>query len=474
MKLFDLFNYFVGVENCDITGIEFDCNKVDNGNVFIALRGSKHDGHDFVEKAYRNGAIVAVVEQKVECEILQIVVQNTRIELAKLSKKFYGNACDKVPVIAITGTNGKTTTSHILATILGENGYNPCVIGTNGAIFSGKTIDCCLTTPDPPQLHKIIEDAVNDGATHIIMEASAHALALDKLYGINFSVGAFTNFSQDHLDYFGNMSTYYRAKSKLKTASSEFVLNADDDKVMAISGENDTTFGVGARADMKLSDLICCEFGSTFSLCYNGEIRSVVSSLVGKFNAYNVACAVAIATKLGVEFSSACDSVSKLKRVDGRFNIYNLNKRKVVIDFAHTEDGLENLLINARLLTDKKIVLVFGCGGNRDKSKREKMGIVASKLSDLIVLTSDNPRYENPIGIITEIENGIKHERFDQYYIEIDRKSAIKLAYSLTNEGDVLIIAGKGAEKFQEINGIKYAFSDEDVLMSVVAESEND
>ncbi|MBR2988568.1 MAG: UDP-N-acetylmuramoyl-L-alanyl-D-glutamate--2,6-diaminopimelate ligase, partial [Clostridia bacterium] len=456
MKLFELFDDLEIDGNIPVTGIQFNCDKVEKGNIFVALRGSKFDGHSFVQKAYERGAVLAVVERKVDCEIAQVKVANTRIELAKLSKKFYDNACDKVPVVGITGTNGKTTTSHILATILRENGFNPCIIGTNGVIFNGKTTDCNLTTPDPPQLHKIIFNAVKDGATHIIMEASAHALALEKLYGITFSVGAFTNFTQDHLDYFGDMGAYYRAKSKLKVMSKEFVINCDDNRVTAICDGSELSFGFSEHANIKIRNFCCCEYGSTFNLGYEKEFCTVTTALVGEFNAYNFACAVGLAIKLGVNFSLACELASKLKRVDGRFNLYVFGKNKAVIDFAHTEDGLENLLINARLITAGRVVLVFGCGGDRDKSKREKMGAVAGKLSDTVIITSDNPRNENPMDIINAIEKGIKCVDLVDYRIEIDRKKAIELGYSLLNDGDILVIAGKGAEKYQEINGIKH------------------
>ena len=470
MELYDLIDEQEreGIKNYEITNIAFDCNEVRSGGLFVALVGKSFDGHDFVNEAQKNGALVAVVERNVEVDIPQIKVKNTRQSLALISKRFFENAVDKVPVIAITGTNGKTTTSYMLATILHEVGCNPCIIGTNGVQFNDRNTKIDLTTPDPPAFHEIVKSAVDGGATHIITEASAHALALDKLYGINVQSGAFTNFSQDHLDYFDDMSDYFKAKAKLVCMSKSFVLNYDDEKVMALYDDRKITFGFSEKADIYAKNLALNELGSTFDVVYKDETKHVYCSLVGKFNVYNSLCAIALACCVGIDFALACSAISKVKRVDGRVNSYQTEKGVVLIDFAHTPDGLQNLLVNARMLCKNKLVLVFGCGGNRDKEKRYIMGRIASKYCDRIIVTNDNPRDEEPYSIISEIVRGIKDNKMDEYYITPDRKSAIIQAYESMDASDIMVIAGKGAEKYQEIRGVKYPYSDEMIVKTLL------
>lgn len=385
-----------------------------------------------------------------------------------MCKRYYGNACDKIPVVAVTGTNGKTTTTHILATILTKFGAKPCLIGTNGVFFNGERRDNELTTPDPTVLHEIIANAVKNGATHIIMEASAHALYLDKLYGIKFAVGAFTNFTQDHLDFFADMGSYYKAKSKLVKLCDKFIINCDDEKAMGLYCEKNLTFGFDKSAKVRAKNIQIHPFGVRFTALYDGKEEQVFCSLTGKFNVYNALCAISIALELGVSFSDACSSVSSVGKIDGRFNIYHCRRGDVVIDFAHTEDGLENLLINARMFCRGKLTLVFGCGGNRDKDKRQKMGKVAGRLCDTIFVTNDNPRDEEPYSIIAEIVRGIKQANNVDYYIVPDRSNAIERAILGMETGDVVVIAGKGAEKCQEIRGVKYPYSDEEVVKNVL------
>lgn len=473
MKLGDFFDS-VDEENKndDIRGIAFDVSEVKNDYLFFALKGKNFDGHDFVNLAKERGAIACVVERKVDCDVSQIVVENTRKALSLVCKKFYGDAVDKLIVCAVTGTNGKTTTAYMLYEILTANGCKTCLIGTNGIVINGERVQSQLTTPDPTDLHKIFERAVTEGVTHVVMETSAHALYLHKLYGINFSVGAFTNFSRDHLDYFENMEEYGKAKLMLAEQSENFVVNGDDDFCKRV--DNFIKFGFNENAGFRASNVSLSPTGSVFSVTYNGARYRAFCPLIGRFNVYNCLCAVAMANALGISVSSSLDAISKMHEIDGRVNVIHAKKGDVIIDFAHTPDGLEKVLSCAKELCKNKLTVVFGCGGNRDKGKRFFMGQISAKYCDRVIVTLDNPRDEEPFEIISNILSGIKESGFVDYYVIPDRKDAIASAINMMDAGDVTIIAGKGAEKYQEIKGVKRPFSDYEIALAMTRRQMDD
>lgn len=451
----------------EISGIATDHRKVKKGDVFIAIKGENFDGNDYVDEAIKNGASVVLTEAlhySQKC----IRVENARQAYAIASKHFYDDACDKLKIVAVTGTNGKTTTCNTIADILKANGKKVGVIGTMGASFEGEVIDTGMTTPDPHLLHSIFAKFLKKGVEYVVMEASAHALALHKLDGIKFEVGVLTNITEDHLDFFGDMESY--AKAKLKLFEEGRVKNAIicDDKIydksllenLKISyktynidekvGENNAIFAKNIEKSF---------FGSKFDCFVDGENISIKTPLVGEYNIENVLASVGVCRALGLEGKQIEKGARQTLPVEGRYNVININDINIIIDFAHTPDGLEKVLMTTKELSNKKLVVIFGCGGNRDRLKRPIMGEIASRLADEVILTSDNPRFEKPNEIIKEIKKGIKNKKVTAI---ADRKKAIEFALSKYQNGETILIAGKGGEKYQDIGGVKIPYNDFD------------
>lgn len=471
MKLCELLDCDSSTE---ITGIAYRESDVKKGDLFFCLVGNSHDGHDFAPTAARKGAAAIVAERKTDALIEHVIVPDARKSLALASKRFYENVADKLKMVAITGTNGKTTVSYFVSAILSAANISVGVIGTNGAVWCGKHEDIALTTPDPPALHGILKRMYDDGVTHVIMEASAHALALEKLSGIKFEVAAFTNFTRDHLDFFKDMEAYKSAKLGLfdKRVSKYACVNTDDivgQEIARMRGGT-MTYALHSPSDTFAVDVRSGAFGSKFIVNILDDIVAVDISLVGEFNVMNALCALSICRLLSVPLFVAADGIKRVSKVDGRFNLYRVGGVNVVIDYAHTDDGLKNLLAAARGVCDGDVCVVFGCGGNRDRSKRPLMGEVAAKYADRIVLTSDNPRYEHPEAIMADIEKGINSVGFENYILQKDRKVAIQLAIAGAKSGDVVVIAGKGAEKSMEVNGKFIPFSDQEIILEMEKE----
>lgn len=459
----------------EVSGIAFDTANVQKGYLFFCLKGRKHDGRDFLNIAAEKGAVCAVVDEKNSDSPLPLIkVSNVRRALTTASARFFGNPQNAITMVGITGTNGKTTTSYIVKSILEQCGKKVGIIGTNGIYAVNEIIPCSgMTTPDPIELFRALSEMLKKGVTHVVMEVSAHALALDKTFGIKFAVSAFTNLTQDHLDYFYDMETYGAAKQKLfSPENSEInVVNVDDPfgkKLCAKYRKRTKTYGVDNPADAFAINVECSFDGMRFVMNICDDIIPISSSLSGKFNIYNIMCASLIAHELGATASAIQEGVRKLKSVAGRFNIINTANYSIVIDFAHTADGLKNAIGTARELAKGRVITVFGCGGDRDKDKRGKMGRVASDMSDYCVITSDNPRSENPDDIIQEIRSGMLK---DNHIAIQDRKDAIKYALECACDNDVVLIAGKGAEKYQEISGVKYDYNDEEYIKSLIEEN---
>lgn len=449
----------------EIEEVYFDSKTIVKNGLYVCLKGSL-DGHDYVYEAVNNGAVAVVCEHSVNTTVKQVLVKDTRKALATISAAFYGNPQRKMTFIGITGTNGKTTTSYIVKSILETSGKKCAVIGTNGC-FGDKYYPSRLTTPDPPQLFGMLSSLLKADYRFVVMEVSAHAAALDKVYGIPFEVAAFTNLSRDHLDYFGNMDNYGNAKQKFLACGENIIINADDEfgKKLIKNFPEAITYGLYAPSDVFGINIKMSEHGIDYVLNLLDGIIDVRFALTGKFNVYNTMCAAAICHTLGVSDEIIKEGIRRVKKVEGRFDIINTTLCSVVIDFAHTPDGLENALKALREVFRGRIITVFGCGGNRDKGKREQMGRVASNLSDFVVITSDNPRYENAVDIIRDIEKGVS---CDHVTIE-SRENAIEYAVKRANKGDVVFIAGKGGEKYQEICGIRYPYNDQEYVLKLVA-----
>lgn len=457
----------VGRTNLDILDITYNSKKVKKGSLFVCLCGENSDGHDFAKDAERNGAAAILCEKQVQVNIPQIIVSSTRKALSKVFSCFYDNPQNKLKIIGLTGTNGKTTTSFLIKSILEESGKKVGLIGTQGAFIGKQFFQTGLTTPDPQLLFKLLKQMVDFGVEYVVMEVSAHALALDKTEGIVFEVGVLTNLTQDHLDFFKTMENYRRAKFKLFEGNKikSAVLNFDDEFGRKLA--ETITVPFLSYSLNNPSDVFAAKIGNKngknkFIVNILDNVFDVESNLIGEFNIYNSLAAASVAAMLGCSTKQIKNGLEKLLGVEGRLNRFNLSNGVVAfIDFAHTPDGIEQALNAIRELKFKQIITVFGCSGNRDKDKRHKMGQIAEKLSDYVVLTTDNPRFENPELILDDIEIGMEktaHTRF------VSREQAIEFALTLAKKGDCVAILGKGAETYQDINGVNVPYSDFEVV----------
>ncbi len=462
------------IKDFEINKVAINSKLVEEGDVFVALNGGQTDGNKFVYEAIANGAKVIVSEKDLGLSN-QVVVEDARSSFSLLCKNLNEKACEKLKIIAITGTNGKTTTSHILGSIISRLGHKVAVIGTLGAKFDGKVIDTGFTTPDPDILHKLFYDMKNAGVEYVVMEASAHAIALKKLDGIKFEAGVLTNITQDHLDFFKTMDNYAEAKLSFfdKKYCKYGVVCKDDERVQEFLKRESNipivTYGVDHLCDCFATAVDADMSGTTFIMNCFDEIVRAKSQLIGKYNIQNILASMLVCACENMPIKECLSALEQVTPVEGRFNVIGMDNFHVVFDYAHSPDGLENLLKTARPLTEGKLITVFGCGGNRDKGKRPIMGKIASKYSDHVILTSDNPRFEKPMDIIKQIEKGVS----GSYEICPDRTYAINSGLNQCKKGDTLIIAGKAGEKYQDINGKKIPYNDFDVVYNHYRQRKN-
>ena len=459
----------------EITGLAFDSSKVKQGYVFFCLVGRENDGHTFAAEAISRGAVALVVERRLALDCLQVETDDSRAALSRAAAAFYGNPSKRLKVIGITGTNGKTTTTYIVRSIIEAAGHSCGLIGTNAVEYAGSKVPSTLTTPDPIDLQRIFADMAAAGVEYVVMEVSAHALALKKVDGITFEVAALSNFSRDHLDFFGDMESYAAAKRELFTTEHAriAVLNADDElgeDILRGVKLPVVTYGVDNPSDVFGIDLSMSAYGLSYVINISDRVGNVKFNLTGRFNMYNTLCAAAIASALEMPFEAIISGIRAVKKVDGRFNIINTAKCSVIIDFAHTDDGIANILRAIREFAPAKIITVFGCGGNRDKTKRAVMGKIVSTMSDYCFVTSDNPRFEPPLDIILQIEQGIKEIGKTNYKLVVDRKDAIRAALEMAERDDIVLIAGKGAEQYNDVMGRKQPYNDERYVMEIAGE----
>ena len=460
------------ISNIEITNLSFNASKTLPSSLHFCLNGSKVDGHNYAALAVNNGAKAIVVEKLIDVKVPQILVSNARKAFAVASGNFYGNPAQKLHIIGVSGTNGKTSTTYILRSILKAAGYRVGVIGTIGVLIDNEKTEALMTTPDPSELHKIFSQMVKQNIEYVVMEVSAHAIALNKLEGVVFDVGILTNITQDHLDFFKTFSHY--AHTKLSFASKHFcknvVVNADDAllKTLLVSENADFCSSYGLlNANCYPNEFQLLNDGIVFNVTLNGNNVICNTKLIGKFNLYNILGCVQAAKILGISSNAIQKGINEVDVIPGRFNVHKLNNGSIaIIDYAHTPDGLQKILQSAKEICAGRVFCVFGCGGNRDKEKRPIMGRISGELADFSVLTSDNPRFENPIAIIKDIEQGIKEVTSN--YISIpNRKKAIEKCLSLCGPKDVVVIAGKGAENYFEIQGKKLPYSDLEVIKSI-------
>lgn len=457
-------------ENIEVKDIKINSKEVERGDMFIALKGKSFDGNEFIDDALKKGASVIVSENFVDKKgFLQ--VEDARSFYAFACKNFFGKACDKLKIVVITGTNGKTTTTHITKETLQFSSKKVGEIGTLGANYSGHdgNIETGLTTPDPYTLHKLFKEMKEAGCEIVVMEGSAHALKLKKLDGIKFEIGVLTNITEDHLDYFESMDDYANAKLSLfdRNRVKNGLICGDDERCRNFLEKSDLnllSYGISENNDIFPKNLQKSFENTSFECNYQGECFEIRSPLIGEYNVQNTLASIGICKQLGLTNDEIARGINSLTGVEGRFNIIKFRDNNIIIDYAHTPDGLEKILKTAKDLSKGKVVLIFGCGGNRDKLKRPLMGEIASKFADEVIITSDNPRYENPMEIINEIKKGVNKNVIT---IE-DRREAIEYALSNFTKNETIIIAGKGGEKYQEIKGNKLPFNDFDEVYSFI------
>ncbi|WP_017811796.1 UDP-N-acetylmuramoyl-L-alanyl-D-glutamate--2,6-diaminopimelate ligase [Paenibacillus shenyangensis] len=466
-----------GTADVSITGMEIDSRKVKAGDLFICLPGFTVDGHDFAEQAITQGAAALAVERILPLDIPQLVVSSCRHAMAVLGDAFYEHPSRKLNMIGITGTNGKTTTSYLIERIMNDHRINTGLIGTIEMRYNGKAVPMPRTTPEAMELQRLLHEMVQNDVQCCVMEVSSHALEQGRVKGTDYRTAIFTNISQDHLDYHETMEQYVAAKGlffarlgnsydKDPAERKYAVLNADDpavDYFRGITAADVITYGVDQPADVQASNIRITARGTTFHLQTFRGNTDMTLQMVGKFNVYNALAAITAALIENVPLEQIRESLGQMPGVDGRVEAVDAGQPfAVIVDYAHTPDGLENVLRTISEFAEGRILTVFGCGGDRDRTKRPLMGQVAAKYSDYTLVTSDNPRTEEPVSILDDIEAGLLEQQVaaDRYELIVDRRAAIQKAVEMAQPGDVLLIAGKGHETYQIVGTEVHDFDD--------------
>ena len=463
-----------GQTDIDIKDIKINSSQVQEGDCFIALIGRRSDGHKFIGEAIARGAKAVICCSDYSNKLATIIqVDDTRKAYSVMASNYYGNPSQKLKLITVVGTNGKSTTSYLIKELLQRGGINCGLIGTMYYEYGDTKLSANLTTPDPLELQGLFAKMLEAGMKYVVMELSAHAIYLNKLYGAQAQMSVFTNLSQDHLDFFGNMDDYgdckkgYFKKENTKLA----IVNVDDQLGLQIIKENKLpiiTYGLENPSDAFAINVTSRDYGESFVANVLDEILDIDCKFFGKFNVYNMLGALVVAKKVGLSNSVIMRNLPMIDPPDGRFNVLRKDGVTYVVDFAHTPDGIFNLLKEGRNLTDKKVITIFGCGGDRDVTKRPIMGRIVSEMSDVVIVTSDNPRTESREGIASDILQGINPK--GHLYVELDRAKAIRLGVELAEQGDCVFIAGKGSENYIDENNVKTPYSDVQELLSATAE----
>jgi UDP-N-acetylmuramoyl-L-alanyl-D-glutamate--2,6-diaminopimelate ligase len=463
--------------NVEINNICYDSRKVDKNSVFICIKGSKVNGHNFINKAIKSGAAAIIIEEEFQLKsenIALIKVGDTKSALASIANIFYGEPSKEVNLIGVTGTNGKTTVVHYIKDILEAYGQCTGGIGTLGYELREEQINVEKinpTTPEALELQAVFNEFINKGAENIVMEVTSLGLAKHRVDFCDFNIGLFTNLSQDHLEEHGTMENYKNEKIKLFHKCNIGVINIDD-KVGKEIIEKSTceilTYGIKEAADIRATEIEYKNDSVKFTVNFNNMSKRVKVNIPGKFTVYNVLGAIGACYALGLDINRILNLLLYIKPVSGRLEmIKNSSNKNVIVDYAHSPDALEKLLMMARDITDGRLITIFGCGGDRDKSKRKVMGMAAGILSDYCIITSDNPRNEDPLKIIEDIEDGMW--RIDSKYEKIaDRRKAIEKGLKLIKDDDLLIIAGKGHEDYQIIGNSKFHLDDREVVKEIL------
>lgn len=438
------------------------------GGLFFCVPGVRVDGHDFGAEAITRGASVLVVERWLPIDVTQVLVPSVRDAMGPISAAFHGHPTERLRVVGVTGTNGKTTTTFLLESVFRAAGWTPGVVGTTGVRIDGRIVPFSRTTPEAPDLQRLLAEMVDAGVDAVAMEVSSHGLHQRRIDGTRYEVAVFTNLTQDHLDYHASMEEYFEAKARLFTRalSERAVVNHDsaEGRRLVGSGLPTVTFGLDHGADVRATDVRTSREGLSFRV---GDVE-VRSALHGLFNVENCLAALATARELGIADDATVRGIAEVRRVPGRVEAVEAGQAfLVMVDYAHTPDSLGNVLATARSLASDRLIVVFGCGGDRDRSKRPLMGRVATDLADLTVITSDNPRSEDAFDIVAQVEAGAREGR-GAYVIEVDRRTAIGHAIRDARPGDVVVIAGKGHETYQELADRTIPFDDREIAAEEV------
>ncbi|NPV79852.1 MAG: UDP-N-acetylmuramoyl-L-alanyl-D-glutamate--2,6-diaminopimelate ligase [Firmicutes bacterium] len=477
-----------GDKDVPIQGITYDSRRVEQGYLFVAIPGEKRDGHDFVDQAVGRGAVAVAVQRDVSVpeSVTVVKVGDSRKALADLSASFWDNPSSKMKLIGVTGTNGKTTTTHLIKAIIEAGGHPTGLIGTIHNMLGDRVEKAIHTTPESSDLQALLRRMLDLGISHAVMEVSSHSIVLERIRGLDFDIGVFTNITQDHLDFHGTFENYLDAKARFfqdlgtqegsKSGKKYAIVNVDDpnsDTIMKRATVPVVTYGLERSADVVAEDVRLSMHGLSYKAkTAQGQVQ-IDMKLAGRFNVYNSLAAVASGVTLGIPLADIEKGLHGAAGVPGRFEtVDNGQDFTVIVDYAHTPDGLENILRSAREFTRGKVIVVFGCGGDRDRGKRPIMGAIASRLADHIVITSDNPRSENPEAIAKEIEIGVVSagKSPEDYEIILDRKEAIRRAIGLAAARDTVIIAGKGHETYQIFRDRTIDFDDRLVAREILQE----
>ncbi|MXS71251.1 UDP-N-acetylmuramoyl-L-alanyl-D-glutamate--2,6-diaminopimelate ligase [Flavobacteriaceae bacterium W22] len=461
-----------GNHNREVSDLVFDSRKVAKDSLYIAIRGTLADGHSFIASSIEKGAKTVVCEEfpeNLDENVTYVKVKDSSKTLGRLASNFYGNPSENLKLIGVTGTNGKTSVSTLLFDVFKNLGYDSALLSTVEIRIGEKIIPATHTTPDVITINKILAQAVEEGCEFAFMEVSSHGIAQNRIEGLHFKIAGFTNLTHDHLDYHKTFDEYLKTKKRFFDE-----LNDEAVAITNIDDKNGNVMLQNTKAQKRSYALktLADYHGKLLEVDFNGMLlnfngKEFWTTLTGKFNIYNLLLVFGIASELGFEDDEILQTISTLKRVNGRFETFKSDGGIFfIVDYAHTPDALENVLdsINDIRTKNERLITVFGCGGDRDHAKRPEMGNIATKKSTLAIITSDNPRSEDPNAIIKEIETGVEPQNFSKYTSIPDRKEAIKMAIKFAEPKDIILVAGKGHENYQEINGVKHHFDDKEVI----------
>ena len=476
MKLKELCSsdmHIIGDKEVSVKRLTYDSRKGCEDALFFCISGYNTDGHKYAKDAVAAGAVALMVTRELPVDVPQILVKDARSAMAYISRQFYGRPDEKLAIVGITGTKGKTTTTYMIKSAIEQSGKKVGLIGTIVNMIGNKQLSAERTTPESPDLFALLKQMADEGCEIVVMEVSSHSLCLSRVEGITFEIAVFTNLSRDHLDFHKTLQNYMESKKRLFRHAKCAVINADDNAKDFMTRGIDIdwhTIGIKEKADIFARNIEITPCGTAFDLCSARMMLPISLKIPGIFSVYNALCASAVCFLLGEKPETIKKGLELLPGVAGRFEVLDSgeNPFAVILDYAHTPDSLESTLLTVRTFARGRIITVFGCGGDRDAGKRPIMGRIAGNLSDYCVITSDNPRSEDPADIIMQIEEGTKDTRCSYRCIE-NRKKAISHALQAAQNGDVIVLAGKGHETYQEIKGVKYPFDEKIIVAQLLA-----